>query len=594
MNTSRFRPFAGRTLLALLALALFAVPASAAQKLWSAKLKEKPTWHQLTELGTLLVGSKGAVRSYDPDTGELLWMRDDLDKTSSFNLREVRGTPYLLGNYAKGMGGSKIIFFNVDYLTGETLWKTEELTGQYLAAYPIPSHGLALFVYHSWMGSKKETGMMLRAHDIVTGELKWQTRFTKNNGVRLHMADNTGAFSARMDLSGYHDPVVDGDVAYLGYRGVDALDLTTGKILWTQEFKPGAKDWKRTYAPIRVDGDRVIGAGGGSLYVFNKADGTVRWQSDRISSYAGLFKARDNAIVAQVEPINGKIFIRFGGNFSNGKNVMLREPLGVAAFDGTTGDLVYKSAKPKHGITNLMVLPKYNVVLFADAKRLFGLDVSGDTVVEKFEEPIEFKRKMGGGDIAKIGVGALGGLQGLAKGAMAQNKDRLDVPVAITHRDGHIVVMGKQHLMGFDPVARKLAWSTYYAAPGSLMGDSLLFAVTALAATAGNAQAASAPYYSSSQYSSGVNQIHSALDRYNEHAGKRKAATRTAGNYAFVLTNVKEGRKKGVGLVGISLDTGESDKQILLKDKQPEYLVDHVTNRLFYFEKGKQIVAYGM
>lgn len=285
-------------LLVAAVFALLATTAQAVSELWSAKLKNKPTWYQITELGTLLIGTQGAVHSYDPDTGDLMWSRDDLDKTSEFSLREVSGTPYLLGNYARGMGGTKIIFFGADYLSGETLWTTEELMGQYLAAYPIPSQGLALFVYNSYAGSKDEKGMMLRAHDLATGELKWQTRYDKANGVPLHMADNTGRFSTRMDLSGYHDPVIDGDVAYLGFRGVDALDLTTGEILWTQEFKPGHKDWKRTYAPIRVEGDRVYGAGGGSVFVFNKTDGSVKWKSDRISSYAGLFKSRDNAIVS--------------------------------------------------------------------------------------------------------------------------------------------------------------------------------------------------------------------------------------------------------------------------------------------------------
>lgn len=594
MKLTRSHSPSVRALLAFAALALHSPLAQAVEELWSTKLSGKPTWHQLTELGTLIVGSSGAVHSYDPDTGELLWAREDLDKTSAFNLREVPGTPYLLCNYARGIGGSKVMLLGIDYLTGETMWKTEELMGQYLASYPLASHGLALFVVNSWEGSKEEKGMMIRAHDLATGELKWQTKFSEGNDVPLHLADGTGKFSNRLDLSGYHDPVVDGDIAYLGFRGVDALDLNTGKILWTQEFKPGAKDWKRTYAPIRVDGERVFGAGGGSVYVFDKADGTVRWKSDRISSYTGLLSARDNAIVSQVEPLNGKVFIRFGGNFSNGKTVALREPLGVAAFDAATGDELYTSAKPKEGITNLMILPEHDMVLFADAKNLFGLDISGDDVTEKFEVEIEFKRKMGGGDIAKIGMGAFGGLSGLAKGAMAQNKGRLDVPVVITRRDGHIVVMGKQHLMGFDPVAQDIAWSTYYAAPGNMMGDSLLFAVTALAATAGNAQVASADSYSSSRYSSGVGNIHGALDRYNAAAGKRKSATRTAGNYAYVLTNVEEGRKKGVGLMGISLDSGEGDKQILLKDKQPEYLVDHSTNRMFYFENGKKIIAYGM
>ncbi len=587
LRPSAFLPFAT-------ALALLAAPLHAVEKLWSAKLKEKPAWHQLTDLGTLLVGTKGAVQSYDPDTGALLWTRDDLDKTSPFNLREVVGAPYLLCNHSRGLGGTKIKLLTIDYLSGETVWETEEIMGQYLAAYPISSHGIAIFVLNSFEGSRDEQGMLLRAHDLLTGELKWQTRYGKANEVQLHLADGSGKFSPRMDLSGYHDPVVEGDIAYLGFRGVDALDLTTGQIKWTREFKPGAKDFKRTYAPIRIDGERLYAAGGGSVFAINKTDGSIIWESDRISSYAGLFKARDNAIVSQVEPVNGKVFIRFGGNFSNGQTVMLREPLGVAAFDAATGDEAFKFTKPKEGITNLMVLPENGIVLFADAKHLYGLDVSGATVAEKFEIEIEFKRKMGGGDIAKIGLGALGGLSGLAKGAMAQSKNRLDVPVAITRRDNHIVVMGQQHLMGFDAVAQDIRWSTYYAAPKNVLGDTLMFAVTALAATAGNAQVAAAPSYSSSQYSQGVNNIHSALDRYNKYAGKRKAASKSSGDYSYVLTNVEEGRKKGVGLMGISLETGEGDKQIILGEKQPEYLVDEALDRLFHFKGGKELVAYGL
>ncbi|MCF3652466.1 PQQ-binding-like beta-propeller repeat protein [Synoicihabitans lomoniglobus] len=583
-----------RSRLWLLPLLLLATQLHAVEQLWSAKLKEKPTWNSLTALGTLIVGTKGAVQSYDPDTGELMWQREDLDKTSAFNAREVPGAPYLLCNHSSGIAGSKVRLLAVDYLTGETVWEAEQIQGQYLATYPIPEHGIAIFVFNGWGATKDDQGMIMRAHDLLTGETKWQTKYGKANAVALHYADGSGKFAPRMDLSGYHDPVVEGDIAYLGFQGVEALDLNNGEIKWEREFKPGAKDLKRTYAPIRIDGDRLYAAGGGSVYAINKSDGSVIWESDRISSYAGLFKSRDNAIVSQVEPINGKVFIRFGGNFSNGQTVMLREPLGVAAFDAATGEEAFKFAKPKEGITNLMMLPETNTVLFADANSLYGLDVSGETVTEKFEVEIEFKRKMGGGDIAKIGLGALGGLRGLAKGAMSSSKSRLDVPVAIIRRDGHIVVVGNQHLMGYDPIAQDLKWSTYYAAPGNGLTDSVLFAVTALAATAGNAQAMSASSYSSSQYSSGVNNVHSALDRYNRVAGKRKAATKSDGGYSYVLTKVEEGRKKGIGLMGISLETGEGDKQVILGDKKPDYVVDEGLNRLFYFKGGKQLIAYGL
>ena len=62
----------------------------------------------------------------------------------------------------------------------------------------------------------------------------------------------------------------------------------------------------------------------------------------------------------------------------------------------------------------------------------------------------------------------------------------------------------------------------------------------------------------------------------------------------FVLTTLKEGRKKGVGLVGINLATGEGDTQLMLDDKEPLYAVDEALDRLFYLKGGKSIAAYDL
>ena len=51
---------------------------------------------------------------------------------------------------------------------------------------------------------------------------------------------------------------------------------------------------------------------------------------------------------------------------------------------------------------------------------------------EKFSVPLEFKRKLGGGEAAaKIGLGILGGISGITKAAIksSSGKDRLDIPV---------------------------------------------------------------------------------------------------------------------------------------------------------------------
>lgn len=579
------RSFRGWRVSALLAFSVCVNGAFAAKQLWTAKLPGDAKWHSLTELGNLIVGTTDAISCYDPDSGQQIWTRNEFKKSSAFNAREIAGTPFLVCHTAEGLGGQKVTLYQIDYLTGKTVWQTPELAGQYMGTVPVPQKGLVLFLINSWGTDGKEAGVYLRAYDFE-GREKWSTRFAKSNGIPLHLADNSGKFMPTMDLSGYHDPVVDGDTMYLPYLGCHALDLNTGAIKWAAEFPAGDKNFKRTYAPLRIHGDRIYGAGGGSVIAIDRNTGATLWKSDRISAYAGLLKARDNALVSQIEIVGEKIFARYGGYFSNGQTVMLREPLGVVALNAADGKDLYNFDQAKEGLTNLMVLPETNTVMFADAHHLYGIDVAAAQPAETFKVPIEFKRKMGGGDIARIGLGALGGLSGIAKAAVSQNKDRLDVPVAITRRGERIVVQGKQHLLCFDPAGKQIAWSTYCAAPSDTFGMTALFAVTAVAALQGNALGMQG------QIDSGVQMTHSALDNYNKVAGKRKSATKGSDSFSFMLTRVEDGKDKGVGLLGINLASGEAEKKFILGSKEPDYRIDEMIGRLFYFKGKDSIVAY--
>lgn len=78
----------------------------------------------------------------------------------------------------------------------------------------------------------------------------------------------------------------------------------------------------------------------------------------------------------------------------------------------------------------------------------------------------------------------------------------------------------------------------------------------------------------------------------NNYASKRFSASQQARDNAYVLTTVTEGKESGVGLMTISLETGEPGAQVLLKDKEPEYVVDEVEGRLFYFNNKKQLLIY--
>jgi hypothetical protein len=327
------------------------------------------------------------------------------------------------------------------------------------------------------------------------------------------------------------------------------------------------------------------------VYAIDRKTGAQLWKSDRISDYAGLFKARDNAIVAQLEIVGGKIFSRYGGNFSDGKTVHLREPLGVVVLDPADGKSLYHFDSAKEGITNLVVLPEAKQVVFADGANVCGIDASGETPVEAFKAPIEFKRKLGAGGVAKIGLGALGGVSGLVKAGISANKARLDVPVAIHVAGGRVVVQGKQHLLSFDPAAKASTWSLFYPAPSDTLGNVAMFAVTAAAAVYGNAQAAAGGGYGSSGYSAGVSTIHGNLDRYHaytEKAAKRAGGSKASQGYTYILTKVE----KDIGILGVNLASGETDRELVLKEKEPDYRVDEPMNRIFHFKGKDTVVAY--
>jgi len=564
--------------------------AAAAKQLWTAKLPGDAKWHQLTSLGTLIVGTADAITAFDPESGQQLWTRPEFKKSSPFNAREIRGTPFLMCHTGEGFAGlTKTTFQQIDYLSGKTAWQTPQISGQFLGMVPVAEKGLVLCLVNGNGADGKDPGTWIYAFDLAEGQQKWATKFAKSGAIRLHVADNSGKFIPTTDLSGYHDPVVEGDNIYLPYLGCHCLDLNTGAVKWGAEMIKGGNELKKAHAPLRIEGDRIYGSAGGSVYALDKATGAVVWNSERISSYAGLFKARDNALVSQLEIVGDKIFARYGGNFSTGQAVVLREPLGIVVLKAATGEAVYGFDKAKEGLTNLMILPETNTVMFADGASLYGLDVGATQPTETFHVPIEFKRKMGGGEVAQLGLGALGGLTGLAKAAVAQNKARLDVPVAISRMSGHVVVQGKQHLLGFDPAAKAEKWSLYYAAPSDTLGMTALFAVTAVISVAGNAQAAQGGF-GSSQYSSGVDTIHSSLDRYNKVAGQRKSATQGNEAYAYILTKV--GKSKDVGIVGVNLATGETDRELPLGTKEPDYMADEKAGRIFFFKGGDSVVAW--
>jgi len=71
---------------------------------------------------------------------------------------------------------------------------------------------------------------------------------------------------------------------------------------------------------------------------------------------------------------------------------------------------------------------------------------------------------------------------------------------------------------------------------------------------------------------------------------KRFKATAATENAQFVLTKLDD----GVGLVKLNKDTGSKEKEIVLKDKKPEYQVDEISGILYYKADANSIYAYNL
>lgn len=561
----------------------------AGQKVWEQPLDIKMTWSKVSHFGTIIVGSDSGLQSVNPETGEKLWVREDLKHLAPFDVKEVPGYPILILGKDKGIGGSKSEIEAIDMATGTTLWKNDKINGAPLGVYPVPNKPQVLFLANIFYDKEKSEGVYLISFDAQTGQEQWSTLYEKKaNGIPTYLADNSGAFYVRMDLSGYQEPIYDTDTAYLTFKGVQAINLSTGEIKWSEEFKPAHKTYKKSYAAPVIEGNMVYATGNGSVYAFNKTTGEKLWVSKKVSS----------GLISQLIMGTDFIFVRVGGNFfdQGSRKYILDKPLLVQAYKKTDGTLAWEYDGARGGITNMVYLPTLNSIMFADAKNLIGLDALGTgDLKETFKVPVKFKRDISATDVASSGVKVLtGGIGGLLQASIktAVGKEREDPPVAvILQPDGKVSVRGQQHLLSFDPASKEIIWSLFYAAPGpSMLGVAMVAGVSAFAVLGYQASYASG----GSAMSSASSNIKSQFSRMDNYLDKRFSKASNVDSHAFILTTVTEEQQSGIGIMAVNLSNGETDGQVVFKEKDPNYTVDQLSKRLYFFPKGKSIVAYDM
>ncbi len=280
------------------------------------------------------------------------------------------------------------------------------------------------------------------------------------------------------------------------------------------------------------------------------------------------------------------------------------------SFDGKT---LFK--KPLKTGENIMVMahsPQGLIYITSEDANIVNLE----TGEEVWDKPLKYKsatsvastfdeandRYLIAADGKILAVSASSGeVSDLAKCDFDEKED----PNHMEIRKGGIFLSSSQNMtsLGFDGSEN---YHVYHKSPGRSTFGKIVGGITAVASTAMAVSMSAKAGANRSAFGS-VNDLSS----YNDY-GKdaKRAADMFAGiasasfdylstrfksssateNSQFILTKLDD----GVGLVKVSKDTGEVDKEIVLKDKKPEYEVDEFGGYLFYKANDKTIYAYNL
>ncbi len=559
----------------LLAVATQAAP------LWTHKPTTDIKWYRVTDVGSVLVGSKTGLYTLDGESGQTIWTRNDLAGTEEFEVEMIAGTPLMFVSDTSGTFSKGTKLFALDLLTGQNIWETDKLKGATVAVEPVYEKDLVLLVTVPTNNANKAKPK-ISALRLTTGELIWEADYPDN--VDLYGIERGSKFFPKFDLSGANEPIHDSDSVYFTYAGLHRYSLEDGKLLWGVKYDVTEGSIKRGNGQALIVGDTVYTSAKGQLRAIDKQTGALKWTS---KDFGGA--------VAEVKQVDDVIYGRLGGAFYDfsKREYVNKKPFGVAAVNRHTGATLWYYEGAKDSVTNMVVLREQNLVLLADAKNVIALDTaSAGKAKETYKMKLEFKNNLGAAaTAAKVVKFGFGGLSALgSKGA-----DTTDEPVALYRREnGTVVVQGKQHLLAFDPRTRNIAWSVKYEAPGVPGWQKIAMAgLTALAYTSATASAANT-YYGTSQNRWANSQRINSLAAYEQFVSKRYSATKSTGNYVYVLTTVREGKEKGAGLIGVHMETGRADRQILFKDKEPDYQVDEAVGRVFNLRNSKELSAFSV
>ncbi len=576
----------------------------------------------ITDGGTVIIATNDGLAAIKPGQEGLLFNFTDYGKINpETELEIVSGAPYVIvskAGFGVGLVKKRSI---IDYMSGKTIFNAEENGWK-----SISRTKLFLSQNRLMVTGQRKVGMLfpqaLAMYDLASGKELSQYIFkgTKNvMGTPLVLSD------------GIIIPTT---------KGLMKVDMDSGKVIWENELKNigwmvADKTEKDIYAFAETSNRKNT-----KIYKIG-ASGTSTWAEERkvkgqISNFEIL--PQGIAVVSDVADTGKKGLAKLAASKAESKITLLSASNGVdlwekapktqgyvqhfyimedgilfgihegginkVAYDGTT--LFKKPLKTGENILTMATTPQGLIYITSEDANIVDLN-TGDQIWKK---PLKFKRaNRVSSDYDKkndkyliladeklFSIDANSGTSELIAEADFEGKED---PTDIEVRDSGVLLTSDQNMMLLDWDGEK-KWHEYKRAPGKSAFGAALAGAMALASAAASASAA----YEAGYERNYIGQYTARGDRLNNMSQgmanvssasvaemlKRFSATSATQDAQFVLTKLDD----GVGLMKLNKDTGVVEKEILLKDKKPEYEVDEFGGMLYYKLNDKTIYAYNL
>ncbi len=572
----------------------------------------------LTSAGVLIVNHGKGLAGIKPGQSGLVFNFSDYGKVKEDELFIVPNTPYVMVGQT-GFGGISAKHSVIDFISGKVLFDTKA---------------------NGWKAVARPTLLLPENKLIVAGQRTAKEKYAQAVGI-YDLA--TGNEDKLFKLKGYDTMVgrpmiIDSGLLIPAGKGLYNIDLETGNQKWMLKLKnvafiEPAEDGKSMYAFVNK----------GKNHEVHKvsATGSEMWaDGKKLKGKVSNFQITDQglALVSDVAPSGGKGLNKLMAakaqshisflSASTGQDLWEKAPktkgyvqhfyivddgilfgireggINKISFDGK--GLFKKPLKTGENI-HTMALTKQGLIYITDSDaNIINLD-TGESVWSK---PIKYKRAKSvtstydadhqrylistGQEMIAINENS-GEISTLATYKFQEKEN----PNNMSIRGNGIFLSSSQNMMmlNFDGSEQ---FFEYYRSPGKSAFGAALMGVMAVASTAMASSAAvraGANRNNLGQYNSYGAQMKRTQDMFsaigtasfNEMAKRFKASSATK-DAQFILTKLDG----GVGLVKVNKDNGEVEKEIILKDKKPEYEVDGFGGYLYYKASNSSIYAYNL